>query len=375
MITYDAVVIGLGVMGSAALRSLAARGLRVLGIDRHRPPHALGSSHGRARMIREAYFEHPLYVPLVRHAYDLWGRLEQESGKDLLRLTGGAFIGGEDSDLVSGALESSRLHGISIDVVDGAELARLFPAFARQPGIRAVIERRAGYLSPDRCMEALLERAAASGAESLVAEVIGWGSEGGRLKVTTDDGDHLTDSLVLAAGPWLPGLANKWRLPLTIERVVQAAFATARPEDHTEESLPVFAWEFEPGRIFYGFPAIDGAVKVGLHHGAPVSNPDSASREVTAADTDEVGALVRKFLPGVNGPPVEADICFYTKTPDGHFLVDRLPGLDHVLLVSACSGHGFKFAPAIGEIVADLLVTDTSDFDLSPFSLGRFEGI
>jgi sarcosine oxidase len=375
MITYDAVVIGLGVMGSAALRSLAARGLRVLGIDRHRPPHALGSSHGRARMIREAYFEHPLYVPLVRHAYDLWGRLEQESGKDLLRLTGGAFIGGEDSDLVSGALESSRLHGISIDVVDGAELARLFPAFARQPGIRAVIERRAGYLSPDRCMEALLERAAASGAESLVAEVIGWGSEGGRLKVTTDDGDHLTDSLVLAAGPWLPGLANKWRLPLTIERVVQAAFATARPEDHTEESLPVFAWEFEPGRIFYGFPAIDGAVKVGLHHGAPVSDPDSASREVTAADTDEVGALVRKFLPGVDGPPVEADICFYTKTPDGHFLVDRLPGLDHVLLVSACSGHGFKFAPAIGEIVADLLVTDTSDFDLSPFSLGRFEGI
>ncbi|MEJ2341695.1 MAG: N-methyl-L-tryptophan oxidase [Gemmatimonadales bacterium] len=375
MITYDAVVIGLGVMGSAALRSLAARGLRVLGIDRHRPPHALGSSHGRARMIREAYFEHPLYVPLVRHAYDLWGRLEQESGKDLLRLTGGAFIGGEDSDLVSGALESSRLHGISIDVVDGAELARLFPAFARQPGIRAVIERRAGYLSPDRCIEALLERAAASGAESLVAEVVGWGSEGGRLKVTTDDGDHLTDSLVLAAGPWLPGLANKWRLPLTIERVVQAAFATARPEDHTEESLPVFAWEFEPGRIFYGFPAIDGAVKVGLHHGAPVSDPDSASREVTAADTDEVGALVRKFLPGVNGPPVEADICFYTKTPDGHFLVDRLPGLDHVLLVSACSGHGFKFAPAIGEIVADLLVTDTSDFDLSPFSLGRFEGI
>jgi sarcosine oxidase len=375
MITYDAVVIGLGVMGSAALRSLAARGLRVLGIDRHRPPHALGSSHGRARMIREAYFEHPLYVPLVRHAYDLWGRLEQESGKDLLRLTGGAFIGGEDSDLVSGALESSRLHGISIDVVDGAELARLFPAFARQPGIRAVIERRAGYLSPDRCMEALLERAAASGAESLVAEVIGWGSEGGRLKVTTDDGDHLTDSLVLAAGPWLPGLANKWRLPLTIERVVQAAFATARPEDHTEESLPVFAWEFEPGRIFYGFPAIDGAVKVGLHHGAPVSDPDSASREVTAADTDEVGALLRKFLPGVDGPPVEADICFYTKTPDGHFLVDRLPGLDHVLLVSACSGHGFKFAPAIGEIVADLLVTDTSDFDLSPFSLGRFEGI
>ncbi|MEJ2339967.1 MAG: FAD-dependent oxidoreductase, partial [Gemmatimonadales bacterium] len=184
MITYDAVVIGLGVMGSAALRSLAARGLRVLGIDRHRPPHALGSSHGRARMIREAYFEHPLYVPLVRHAYDLWERLEQESGKDLLRLTGGAFIGGEDSELVSGALESSRLHGISIDVVDGAELARLFPAFARQPGIRAVIERRAGYLSPDRCMEALLERAAASGAESLVAEVIGWGSEGGRLKVT-----------------------------------------------------------------------------------------------------------------------------------------------------------------------------------------------
>ncbi len=326
-------------------------------------------------MIREAYFEHPLYVPLVRHAYDLWERLERESGKDLLRITGGAFIGGEDSELVSGALESSRLHGISIDMVDGAELARLFPAFAKRPDMRAVVERRAGYLSPDRCVEALLERAAASGAESLVAEVIGWESEGGHLKIITDDGAHLTDSLVLAAGPWLPGLANGRRLPLTIERVVQAAFAPPRPADHAEESLPVFAWEFEPGQVFYGFPAIDGAVKVGLHHGTPVSDPDAAAREVTAADTDEVRELVRKLLPGVDGPLVEADICFYTKTPDGHFLVDRLPGLDQVLLVSACSGHGFKFAPAIGEIVADLLVKGTSGFDLSPFSLSRFEGI
>ena len=373
MITYDAVVIGLGVMGSAVLRSVAARGLSVLGIDRHRPPHELGSSHGRARMIREAYFEHPLYVPLVRQAYDLWERLERESGTDLLRITGGAFIGEEGSELVSGALESSRLHGIPIDVVDGAELERVFPAFAQRPGIRAVLERRAGYLNPGRCVRALLHRAEESGAERRIAEVIGWERDGGRLRVFTDDGEHLTDSLVLAAGPWLPSLATDQRLPLTIERVVQAAFAPDRPADYTEETLPVFAWEFEAGRVFYGFPVIEGAVKVGLHHGTPVSDPDSASREVSAAETEEVRSLVRKFLPGADGALVEADICFYTKTPDGHFLIDRLPGLDQVVLLSSCSGHGFKFAPALGELVADLLTKGAGEFDISPFSLSRFE--
>jgi sarcosine oxidase len=376
MITYDAVVLGLGVMGSAVLRSVAARGLRVLGIDRHRPPHALGSSHGRARMIREAYFEHPLYVPLVRQAYKLWERLEGESGTSLLRITGGAFIGEEDSGLVSGALESSRLHGIPIDVVDGAELGRIFPAFAQQPGIRAVLERRAGYLDPDRCVRALLDRAEESGAERRIQEVVGWendGGEGGRLRVITDGGEYLTDSLVLAAGPWLPSLAAGQRLPLTVERVVQAAFAPDQPADFTQESLPVFAWEFEPDRVFYGFPAIDGAVKVGLHHGTPVSDPDSASREVSSAETSEIRSLVRECLPGADGPLVEADICFYTKTPDGHFLIDRLPGLEQVLLVSSCSGHGFKFAPAIGELVADLLTEGTGGFDISPFSLSRFE--
>ncbi len=378
MITYDAVVLGLGVMGSAVLRSSAARGLRVLGIDRHHPPHALGSSHGRARMIREAYFEHPLYVPLVRHAYELWERLERESGTNLLRITGGAFIGNEDSGLVSGALESSRLHGIPVDVVDGAELGRVFPAFAQQPEVRAVLERRAGYLSPDRCVRALLDRAEESGAERRIEEVFGWeidGSrEGGRLRVITDGGEHLTDSLVLAAGPWLPGLA-KGPLPLTVERVVQASFAPDRPADHTADSLPVFAWEFEPGRVFYGFPAIDGAVKVGLHHGTPVPDPDSASREVSTAETAEIRTLVREFLPGADGPLVEADICFYTKTPDGHFLIDRLPGLEQVLLVSSCSGHGFKFAPAIGELVADMLTQETIGFDISTFRLSRFEEV
>jgi sarcosine oxidase len=378
MITYDAVVLGLGVMGSAVLRSVAARGLRVLGIDRHHPPHELGSSHGRARMIREAYFEHPLYVPLVRHAYDLWERLERESGTELLRITGGAFVGEEDSELVSGALESSRLHGIPVDLVDGAELGRVFPAFAPQPGIHAVLEGRAGFLHPDRCVRALLDRAEESGAEKRIEEVIGWESDGGRhdgrLRVITDGGEHLTEALVLAAGPWLPSLATDQRLPLTVERVVQAAFAPDRPADHTEESLPVFALEFEPGRVFYGFPAIEGAVKVGLHHGTPVSDPDSASREVSTRETEAVRALVRKFLPGADGPLLEADICFYTNTPDGHFLIDRLPGLEQVLVVSPCSGHGFKFAPAIGELVADLLTGETGGFDISPFSLSRFEG-
>lgn len=368
---YDAIVIGLGVMGSATLRTLAGRGLRVLGLDRHDPPHSMGSSHGRARMIREAYFEHPLYVPLVRRAYQLWEALEEESGERLLYITRGLSIGPRGCEMLRGALESCRRHGIEAGHLDAPELRRAFPAIECDRETVAVLEPRAGYLLPGPCVAALLDSARREGAEIRTEEARAWRGDGAEAQVETSAGEYRTRSLVLAAGAWMSSLLTDLRLSLTVERVLQLSFAPARPEECTPAALPVFIWEYEPGGFWYGFPAIDGAVKVGLHGGQPVAGPDAASREVTEADAEGARGLVRKHLPAAYGTLVEADVCFYTRTPDGHFIIDRHPDHDRVVIVSACSGHGFKFAPVIGEIVADLLTGNAGAFDLRPFSLAR----
>jgi sarcosine oxidase len=235
----------------------------------------------------------------------------------------------------------------------------------------AVLEPRAGYLLPGPCVAALLDSARREGAEIRTEEARAWRGDGAEARVETSAGEYRTRSLVLAAGAWMSSLLTDLRLPLTVERVLQLSFAPARPEECTPAALPVFVWEYEPGGFWYGFPAIDGAVKVGLHGGQPVAGPDAASREVTEADGEGARGLVRKHLPAADGTLVEANICFYTRTPDGHFIIDRHPDHDRVVMVSACSGHGFKFAPVIGEIVADLLTGNAGAFDLRPFSLAR----
>lgn len=372
--TYDVVVVGLGVMGSAVLRSLAARGARVLGIDRWQPPHAHGSSHGRARMIREAYFEHPLYVPLVRRSYELWAELEQETRAELLHITGGLSIGPEDGELVRGVLESGRRYGIPLEIIRGSDLIDAHPALSPDSGLIGVLEPRAGYLHPDLCVGSLLGLARRHGAEVQMTDVLGWSREESGTRVAARSGEYRCGSVVLAAGAWLPSRRlGGSELPLSVERLLQASFEPANPAACTAEVLPVFVWEFAAGNLFYGFPAIQGAVKLGLHFGEPISEPSPADPETLEREVEELRSFVRRCCPAADGRLVEATSCYYTKTPDGHFLIDRHPDGENAVIVSACSGHGFKFAPAIGEIVADLVLEGSTETDLSPFSLGRFD--
>jgi sarcosine oxidase len=372
-VNYDVIVVGLGAMGSAAVAELARRGHRVLGLEQFQSPHALGSSHGKSRVIREAYFEHPLYVPLVRRAYEAWGALEEATGRELLRITGGVMIGLPESSIVAGARRSAVTHGLPFEDLSAPEIRRRFPALAPDEAVVGIYEPRAGVLHPERCIEALLDQGKAQGAVLRFAErVISWQAGRDGVTVRTTSGGYRAGRLVLAAGPWLGELLGDLGLRLQVERQVMFWFQPrARAELFQPARLPVFIWEWQPERFFYGMPELGDGVKVARHHEGESVLPERVSREVTRAESGAMLELVARHLPDAAGEVIDSRVCLYTNTPDGHFILDFHPGFPEVVIASPCSGHGFKFAPTVGEIVADLAIEGKSRFDLAPFSVHR----
>ena len=364
---WDVIVTGLGAMGSAAVRELARRGLRVLGLDRYAPPHALGSTHGRTRIIREAYFEDPAYVPLVQRADVLWTALEHQVGDRLFVRTGGLMIGPEHGVLVGGARASAQQHRLPHELLTSAEVRRRFPALAPEPDAVGLYEPRAGVLFPEACVRALLWCAARDGAELRTGEpMLTWRVDAGVARVATAIGEYVADRLVLALGPWLPEFLNGAATPLTVERQVQYWF---KPRHHAERfaprTLPIALWEV-PGRLFYTLPDFGDGVKVAVHHDGEITDPQRVRRTVNEGEDANARALMERYLPDAAGKLCDRAVCLYTNTSDGHFLIDRHPIHDEVVMVSACSGHGFKFATAIGEIVAKLCLGEEAE-DLSLF--------
>lgn len=370
---YDVIVAGCGAMGSAALRALARRGLRVLGLDRFAPPHDQGSTHGQSRIIREAYFEDPVYVPLIQRAYLLWDELERESGQPLLLTTGGLMIGAPDSEIVRGALRSAREHGLAHELLDSAELRRRFPAFRPDPEMVGVWEPRAGVLAPEASVAAFLSGARTHGARLNANEpALAWRRDGDGVEVRTARGRYRAGQLVVAAGAWSRGLLPDLALPLAAERVVQFWFDPgADGERFDPRHCPISIWEHAPSRCFYAFPRIEGKVKAAIHHEGEPTDPDRVRREVAPEEAELLRALLARYLPAGGGAPVEAKTCMYTNTPDEDFVIDRHPEHECVLVVSACSGHGFKFAPAIGEVVSDLVVEGWTRWDVRRFAIAR----
>jgi sarcosine oxidase len=354
----DVIVVGLGAMGSATLYHLARRGVRVLGIDQYAPPHTLGSTHGRSRIIREAYFEHPLYVPLVRRAYELWDDLEKEMGRTLFHRTGGLMIGPESGTLVSGA----RHEMLSAD-----DVRRRWPAYAPPDDHAALFELRAGLLLPEACLDGYLELARQHGAAIRTGErVQQWRADRNGVTVRTGTAVHGASRVVLTAGAWLPELVAEQSLPLVIERQMFHWFEpTARAELHRADRCPLALWEFEPERMVAMFPDLGDGVKTGIHHEGETTDPSTVRRTTTRDEDADIRALLSRLMPDAAGLQREARVCLYTNTPDHDFLIDSHPSEPAVLLVSPCSGHGFKFASAIGE----------TRFDLAPFRLGRFPAV
>jgi sarcosine oxidase len=348
--------------------------MRVLGIERFTPGHDRGSSHGRTRVIRLGYFEHPSYVPLAVRAHQRWREIEQAARRQLLHVTGILEIGPPDGILVPGTLASVHAHALPHATFAASELKQRFPALQVPPGYVGVLQPDGGFLDAEASVHALLALAKGAGAEIRTGEAIRAIEPGAAgVRIVTDRGTIEAAAAIAALGPWIKALLPDLPAPIRITRQVLAWLEPLDPALVAPGRLPVFLIESRHG-IHYGFPPFGArTVKVAKHHHRDETvDPESYDRTVTAEDEGLIRAAIAEHLPAANGPLIEAKTCLYTMTPDGDFLVDRLPGAPQIVIASPCSGHGFKFAPVIGEILADLATTGTTRHDISRFGLARF---
>lgn len=378
MHSYDAIVVGLGGMGSAAAYELAARGQRVLGLERFHRAHDRGSSHGRSRITRQAYAEHPAYVPLMRRAYELWRQAERDSGRRLLTLTGGIMVGKPDSALVSGARLSAETWGLPHEVLSPDDVRRRFPTLAPGEDETGVYEPNAGFVRPEEAVLAHSELAERAGAELRYGEpVTRWEAGDDEVRVTTSEATYSAGRLVFCAGPWSPELLADLGVPLVVERQVMHWFqpygdiASFRPGRH-----PVFLWEEDADTLLYGFPAHDGqdTVKAAFYHRPCVTDPETVDRTVATGEVREIAEHLADKIPSLAGRHVASQTCLYTLTPDHDFVVGAHPRHPRVIVGAGFSGHGFKFAPVIGEILADLAIGGVTPHDIALFDPSRKTG-
>ncbi|HAF09895.1 MAG TPA: N-methyl-L-tryptophan oxidase [Chloroflexi bacterium] len=366
----DAIVIGLGADGSAAAAHLAGRGARVLGLEAFARGHTNGSSGGLTRVIRLAYYEHPDYVPLLKRAWQLWRDLEAATGEQLLKQTGGVYVGPRDGELVGGSLRSAREHGLEHELLDPAGLRARLPLFRFDADWWGLAEATAGYLLPDRCIAAHLALAERHEAELRFEErVLSWARDGGGVRVTTDRGTHRAAKLVIAAGAWNARLLPAIAPLLQVKRVPLFWFEPVAERDALA-TLPVYIVDSGLGHGCYGFPYLaDQGLKIATHGAGTPADPDTVDREAHPDDELPIRAFIKDRLPVADGPVRMTKICMYTVTPDEHFIVD----VDEpVAYASACSGHGFKFASVMGEVLADLALEGTTRHPIGFLSASRF---
>lgn len=378
--TYHTIVLGLGTMGSAAAYHLARRGRRVLGLERFTAAHTLGAHHGQSRIIRLAYYEDPAYVPLLRRAYELWQELDGSAGEPVLKITGGIMIGeGDSRRIVRGATRSAQEHGLPHELLDAAEIRRRFPQFQVPDGGIGLYEQIGGVIFPEAAVRSHLHGAAAAGAELRFEEpALSWEAapSGDGVRVTTPAGTYTAERLVVAAGAYAPPLLAELGLPLTVQRNVLYWFSpTGRRELFSLDRCPIFIWELPDGRSTYGFPEIPGSpqgVKIAYHNFGPLVTPETIDRTVHPHEVADIRNFTSARMPDIaQGELIASATCMYTLTPDQHFLMDAHPQHPQVILCSPCSGHGFKFASAVGEIMADLAEHGRTRHPIAPFGVGR----
>ena len=371
---YDAIVIGVGGMGSAAVYHLARRGKTVLGLEQFDIPHDRGSSHGTNRIIRLAYWEHPSYVPLLRRAYELWRELENRARERLLIVTGGIDAGPEDSPTVKGSLLSCDVHHLPHETLTAAELHGRFPGYRLASDMVAVYQPDGGFVMSERAIVAHVIAAQALGAEVRAREpVLDWEPERDGVRVSTPQGTYAADRLVITAGPWAARLVPQLAKTAVPERQVLLWAQPLKPELFQLATFPVFNMESREGR-FYGFPVYHTpGFKIGkYHHRLEHTDADAVDREIHAEDEAVLRDGIRRYFPDADGPTMAMTTCLFTNSPDEHFILDRHPEHQNVAIAAGFSGHGYKFCSVVGEIMADLALDGRSPFDLSLFAIGRF---
>lgn len=373
--SYDVIVAGVGAMGSAACWHLAQRGLRVLGLERFDLGHGMGSSHGLSRIIRLAYFEGSHYVPIVKRAHELWAQTGEQAGLKLLHVTGSLDLAPIGAGPVESSLQSCLDHGLEHEQLDRVEISRRFPAFHLPEGHIGLWQPGGGFVASEKAIYAHVGLAQSRGADIRTNEpMLDWNpTADGGVTVRTERGSYSAGRLVITSGGWIgdavPTLARQ------VHTVKQAIgwFTTRKPELFREGAFPVFILTADEGS-FYGFPLYEhpGFKIGGPHFAREPMDPREPDRTPSARQVGLIQDCLKRYLPDAAGAPLTLKGCVYTVSPDEDFIIDAVPGVPQAVFASCCSGHGFKFASAIGEILADLTTDTPSPFDLSPFSLGRF---
>jgi len=390
MPSFDAIVLGLGAMGSAAAFQLAKRGSKVLGIDRFVPPHVYGSTHGETRVTRLACGEGPMYTQFARRSHEIWRELESLTGRELLTQNGLIVISGagpraanhEKPDFLEVTIDIARQNGITHDVLSGRRARERFPAFKLNDDDVVYHEPEAGFVRPEACVSAQLEVAGRLGAQIHTGEtVLSFDPSPGHVTVVTDKGTYSARSLVITAGPWLPALIGEPQASrFKIRRQVLFWFRGADDpvyvhSDHRPEKFPVFIWQVPAAQPIYGFPAIEGpeqGVKIATEQYLRETTAEAVDRTVSDEEVrDMYATYVRPFFPGLGATCVRTAVCLYTCVDRARFIIDVHPASPRVIVASPCSGHGFKHSAAIGEALAEIAIDGRTRFDLAAFA---FEG-
>jgi sarcosine oxidase len=382
----DVLVIGLGAMGSATTYQLAKRGARVIGIDQFSPPHAHGSTHGETRITRQAIGEGRQFVPLALRSHELWREIERETGRALLTRCGGLIVARagrashmhEQSDFFGDTVRAAREFGVAHELLSVADIEARYPQLALDGDETGYFEPGAGYLAPEACVSAQLELAVRHGATLHNGErVLAIRNGSGQTVVQTDQRTYTPGTTIVSAGPWLPGLLPQFAPKLVVRRQVLYWFETESDAGYGANKFPIFIWHWGsgPDDVFYGFPQVDGdagahAIKIATEQCETSTTPEAVNRDVAP---EEISTMfeqhIRGRLRGVGARCVKAATCLYTNAPGANFLIDRLPEAPDVIVVSACSGHGFKHSAAIGEAVATMAMTGEKPESLRPFSI------
>ena len=379
----DAIVVGLGAMGSAVAFQLARRGLRVLGIDRFRPPHDRGSTHGDTRITRLAIGEGAEHVPLVRRSHELWRQIEAATGSELLHQVGGLVIGDRDDPFLAKTRAAALAYGVAHENLSERQLTARFPMFRAPAGTEAYFESEAGFVRPEAAVAAQLTLACRAGAELRLDEAArSWAASADRVTVTTEAGTLEASELVLCAGAWVTQLLPEAASLFAVYPQMLHWFPVTRGYDALRQ-MPIFIWEMDGERNafthlaggFYGFPAIDGpggGIKLATERYDGTGDPDERSDAGAAAAAAELHrAYLARYFPWVAAEPMRTVSCLYTNTRGSRFMIGPHPDHPNVTVVAACSGHGFKHSPAIGEAVAQRIVEGASEIDLAPFAIPR----
>lgn len=377
---YDVIVLGVGSMGSSTCYHLAARGLKVLGLEQSTIVHEQGSHHGQSRIIRKAYFEHPDYVPLLKRAYELWNNLEADSGEKLYTETGLLYAGNPESALIKGIHDSASIHGIPVESLTAAQNRDVYPVFNFPDSFEVIKEPGAGFLNPEKCIRIYAQKAIEKGASIMAnTKVLSWKSFESHIEVITTAGKFYSDKLVITTGPWMSQILSGMVKHLKVTRQTVFWAEMKYPERFSSDRFPCWLAEHpDTGEYFYGFPILHlekfgqpVGLKFAQHNPGEIVNPDTVNRVVSQEECDHISTNIKTFFPGSFKSILRTKVCLYTYSSDEHFIIDKHPDDPRVVFAGGFSGHGFKFSSVTGEILADLTINGSSGMPIDFLSLSR----